>query len=70
MRHITIKEKIIETQGTPNYTQIFYEIALNSFFSLKSFSLTDLSIGGSLADATPVCYSSLLLILQVSHLQR
>ena len=39
-------------------------------FSLESFSLTDLSIEGGSADATPACYSSPQFILQDSHLQR
>ena len=67
MRHTTIKEKITKTQGTPNYTQILYEMTLYSF-SLESFSLTDLSVGGDLANATPTCYPSTQFILQVSHL--
>ena len=37
-------------------------------FSLESFSLTDLSIGGSLVDATLAFYFSTSFILQVSHL--
>ena len=39
-------------------------------FSLESFSLTNLSIRGDLADATLACYSSPQFILQDSHLQR
>ena len=39
-------------------------------FSLESFSLIDLSIGGGLVDATPMHYSSTQFILQVFHLQR
>jgi len=39
-------------------------------FSLESFSLIDLSIGGGLVDATPTHCSSIQFILQVFHLQR
>ena len=54
MSHTTIKEKVTEVKGTQ---KIFYEINLHSL-SQESSSFTDLSIGGGLADATPMCYSS------------
>ena len=44
--------------------------SLSSQFSLKSFSLTNLSIGGGVANATQVCYSSTQFILQVFLQQR
>ena len=70
IRHSTIKEKAPETQGTINYTQILYKNHSPVCFSLKSFSLTSLSIGGGLVDATPAYYSSTQFILQILYLQR
>ena len=66
MRHITIKEKTTEVKGTQKYSTK----SVSTIFSLESFSLTDLSIEGGLADATPTHYSSTQFILQVFHLQR
>ena len=63
MRHITIKEKATEVKGTYKYSMKNHSPVC---FSLKSFSLTDLSIEGSLANATLACYSSTQFILQVS----
>ena len=68
IRHSTIKEKALETQGTTNHTQILYEITIHSF-PLKNLSLTNLTVEGGSADATPACYSSTQFILQVLHLQ-
>ena len=59
-----------KTNKNERYTQILYENHSVVCFSLKSFSLTDLSIGGGLANATPTCYSSTQFILQVFLQQR
>ena len=48
--HSTIKEKAPKTQNTTNYTQILYENHSLVCFFLKSFSLTNLSSEGGLAD--------------------
>ena len=48
--HSTIKEKAPKTQDTTNYTQILYENHSLVCFFLKSFSLTNLSSEGGLAD--------------------
>ena len=58
----------IKSNKSKRYTQILYENHSLVYFSLKSFSLIDLSIGGGLVDATPMCYSSPQFILQESHL--
>ena len=64
------KRKINKSE---RYTQILYENHSPVYFSLKSFSLIDLSIGGRLANGTPTCYSSsqfiLLVFLQQGRLQ-
>ena len=45
-----------ESNRIERYTQILYENHSPICFSLKSFSLADLSIEGGLANATPTCY--------------
>ena len=62
MRHTTIKEKATEVKGTHKYSTKHHSPAC---FSLKSFSLIDLSIEGGLANTTPTCYSSTQFILHV-----
>ena len=54
------KRKAKEVKGTHKYSTKHHSPVC---FSLKSFSLIDLSIGGGLANATLACYSSTKFIL-------
>ena len=70
------QQATIKGESTRNlrYAQLHTKKTLRNhsllIFSLESFSLIDLSIGGGLVDATPTHYSSTQFILQVFHLQR
>ena len=59
-----------KSSKSEKYTQILYKNHSPVCFSLKSFSLTDLSIEGGLVIATPTCYSSTQFVLQVFLQQR
>ena len=59
-----------KSSKSEKYTQILYKNHSPVYFSLKSFSLTNLSISGGLANATLACYSSTQFILQVLLQQR
>ena len=61
-----------ESTRNPRYDQSHTNTLRNHypFFSCQeSFSLTNLTVEGGLADATSACYSSTQFILQVLHLQ-
>ena len=59
-----------KSNKSERYTQILYENHFPICFTLKSFPLTNLSIGGGLANTTLACYSSTQFFLQVFLQQR